>query len=171
MAKSFDNRDGWIWQDGEFINWNEAKTHIITQGLHYGSAVFEGERSYNGNIFKSDQHTKRLFKSAEIIGIKIPFSESEINQSKFDLIKKMNFKECYVRPIVWRGSSQMGLSTNNSNIHVAIAVWDDWASYFKIEDRIAGLRLITSPWKRPAPDTAPYEAKASGLNCISVGHS
>ena len=162
MAKSFDNRDGWIWQDGEFINWNEAKTHIITQGLHYGSAVFEGERSYNGNIFKSDQHTKRLFKSAEIIGIKIPFSESEINQSKFDLIKKMNFKECYVRPIVWRGSSQMGLSTNNSNIHVAIAVWDDWASYFKIEDRIAGLRLITSPWKRPAPDTAPYEAKASG---------
>ena len=162
MAKSFDNRDGWIWQDGEFINWNEAKTHIITQGLHYGSAVFEGERSYNGNIFKSDQHTKRLFKSAEIIGIKIPFSESEINQSKFDLIKKMNFKECYVRPIVWRGSSQMGLSTNNSNIHVAIAVWDDWASYFKIENRIAGLRLITSPWKRPAPDTAPYEAKASG---------
>ncbi len=162
MAKSFDNRDGWIWQDGEFINWNEAKIHIISQGLHYGSAVFEGERSYNGNIFKSDQHTKRLFKSAEIIGIKIPFSESEINQSKFDLIKKMNFKECYVRPIVWRGSSQMGLSTNNSNIHVAIAVWDDWASYFKIEDRIAGLRLITSPWKRPAPDTAPYEAKASG---------
>ncbi len=162
MTKSFDNRKGWIWMNGKFIPWTDAKSHIISQGLHYASAVFEGERAYKGKIFKSKQHTKRLFKSANIIGITIPFTENEINQAKSDLIKKMDYQDCYVRPIVWRGSEQMGLSTFNANINVAIAVWDDWASYFKIEDRKAGLKLITSPWKRPAPDTAPYEAKASG---------
>ena len=162
MAKSFENRKGWIWMNGNFILWTEAKTHIISQGLHYASAVLEGERAYKGRIFKSEQHTRRLFKSAKIIGIEIPFTENEINQAKSDLIKKMNYSDCYVRPIVWRGSKQMGLSTSNADINVAIAVWDDWASYFKIEDRKAGLKLITSPWRRPAPDTAPYEAKASG---------
>jgi branched-chain amino acid aminotransferase len=160
--RPFDNREGIIWMNGEFIDWNDAKCHIINQGMHYASAVFEGERAYNGKIFKSIEHTKRLFKSAKIIGIKIPYSEDEINKAKDDLIKKMNFSDCYVRPIAWRGSQQMGLSTSNSDINVAIAVWDDWASYFKIEDRKAGLRLITSPWKRPSPDTAPCEAKASG---------
>ncbi len=162
MAKSFDNREGWIWMNGDFVPWRNAKSHIITQGLHYASAVFEGERAYKGKIFKSLQHTKRLFNSARIIGITIPYTETEINQAKVDLINKMNFRDCYVRPIVWRGSQQMGLSTSNADIHVAIAIWDDWSSYFKIEDRKAGLKLITSPWKRPAPDTAPYEAKASG---------
>ena len=162
MAESFDNRRGWIWMDGEFIDWKDAKSHIITQGLHYASAVFEGERAYGGKIFKSHEHTIRLFKSAKVIGIKIPFSETQINEAKNELIHKMNVSDCYVRPIVWRGSKQMGLSTNNSDVHVAIALWDDWASYFKIEDRKAGLKLITSPWKRPSPETAPYEAKASG---------
>ncbi len=162
MVKSFENREGWIWMNGKFISWRNATSHIISQGLHYASAVFEGERAYNGTIFKSEEHTKRFFKSAEIIGIDIPFSKEEINSAKKNLIKKMNFKDCYVRPLAWRGGEQMGISTNKSNINVAIAVWDDWASYFKIEDRKAGLKLITSPWKRPAPDTAPYEAKASG---------
>ena len=161
-VKPFDNRDGIIWMNGEFIDWNDAKCHIITQGMHYASAVFEGERAYNGKIFKSEEHTKRLFKSAEIVGIKIPYSEGEINKAKDELISKMAFSDCYVRPIAWRGSQQMGLSTSNADINVAIAVWDDWASYFKIEDRKAGLKLITSPWKRPSPDTAPCEAKASG---------
>ena len=162
MTRSFENRNGWIWMDGDFVAWTEAKSHIISQGLHYASAVFEGERSYNGKIFKSEQHTQRLFNSAKIIGIEIPYSEKEINEAKYNLIKKMNFSDCYVRPIVWRGSNLMGLSTTNANIHVAIAAWDDWASYFKLEDRKEGLKLVTSPWKRPAPDTAPYEAKASG---------
>ena len=162
MTKSFENREGWIWMNGHFIPWIEATSHIISQGLHYASAVFEGERAYNGKIFKSEEHTKRFFKSAEIIGIKIPFSEEQINEAKNELIKKMNFTDCYVRPLAWRGGEQMGISTIQSNINVAIAVWDDWATYFKIEDRKAGLKLITSPWKRPAPDTAPYEAKASG---------
>jgi branched-chain amino acid aminotransferase len=162
MAKAFDDRDGWIWMNGSFVPWKNATAHVITQGLHYASAVFEGERAYNGKIFKSKEHTKRLFKSAEIIGITIPYSEDLITQVKDDLIKKMNMHNCYIRPVVWRGSHQMGLSTNNADINVAIAVWDDWASYFKIEDRLAGLKLVTSPWKRPAPDTAPFEAKASG---------
>ena len=162
MAKSFEDREGWIWMNGNFIPWKNATSHIVSQGLHYASAVFEGERAYNGKIFKSEEHTKRFFKSAEIIGIKIPYSEQELNSAKKELIKKMNYKDCYVRPLAWRGGDQMGISTTQSNINVAIAVWDDWASYFKIEDRKAGLKLITSPWKRPAPDTAPYEAKASG---------
>jgi len=162
MNKAFDNRDGWIWMNGTFVPWRDATSHVITQGLHYASSVFEGERAYNGKIFKSGEHTKRLFNSASIIGMKIPYSPGEINNAKDELIKKMDKKNCYIRPVVWRGSKQMGLSTNNSDINVAIALWDDWASYFKIEDRLSGLRLITSPWKRPAPDTVPFEAKAAG---------
>ena len=166
MAKSFDNRDGWIWMNGDFIPWRDATSHVISQGLHYASSVFEGERAYNGKIFKSTEHTKRLFRSAEIMGIKIPYNQDEINNAKNNLLKKMDLKNCYVRPIVWRGSNQMGLSTAGANVHVAIAIWDDWASYFKIEDRLEGLKLITSPWKRPSPETAPCEAKASGPYAI-----
>ena len=162
MAKSFDNREGWIWMNGSFVPWKEATSHVINQGLHYASAVFEGERAYNGKIFKSKEHTERLFKSAEIMGIEIPFSHEQIDNAKNDLLQKMNLKNCYVRPIVWRGSNQMGLSTSNADINVAIAVWDDWHSYFKIEKRLEGLKLITSPWKRPSPETAPCNAKASG---------
>ena len=141
--------DEWL-----FYSMENATSHIITQGLHYASAVFEGERAYNGIIFKSKEHTKRLFNSANIIGMKIPYTEDEINKAKNDLILKMSSPNCYIRPIVWRGSQQMGLSTFNADINVAIALWDDWSSYFKIEDRLAGLKLITSPWKRLAPDTA-----------------
>ena len=135
---------------------------MFIRDSHYDSALFECERAYNGKIFKSKEHTQRLYKSAEIVGIKIPYSQDEINKAKDELIKKMGFKDCYVRPIAWRGSQQMGISTAKADINVAIAVWDDWASYFKIEDRKAGLKLVTSPWKRPSPDTAPCEAKASG---------
>ena len=162
MFKTFENRDGWIWYDGSFVDWYDAKTHIINQGLHYASAVFEGERSYNGKIFKSELHTKRFFKSAKTVGIEIPYSEDEINKAKDELIIKMNFKDCYVRPFAWRGSNLMGLSTKKSNVHVSIAVWDDWTTYYKIEDMKEGLSLITSPWKRPPPDSIPFEAKASG---------
>ena len=162
MNLAFDNRDGWIWLNGSFVPWREATFHVVNQGLHYASAVFEGERAYNGKIFKSKEHTQRLFKSAKILGIEIPFSQDQINEAKDALLKKMDLKNCYVRPIVWRGSFQMGLSTSKADINVAIAIWDDWSSYFKIEDRLQGLKLITSPWKRPSPETAPTEAKASG---------
>ena len=155
----------------EFVQWREATAHIISQVLHYAIAVFEGERAYNGNIFKLEEHTNRFFKSAQIIGIEIPFTKDQINVAKKQLIQKMNYKDCYVRPLAWRGGDQMGISTTKSNINVAIAVWDDWASYFKIEDRKAGLTLITSPWSRPAPDTAPYEATASGPYIICTIHT
>ena len=151
MAKSFDNREGWIWMNGSFVLWKEATSHVINQGLHYASAVFEGERAYNGKIFKSKEHTERLFKSAKIMGIEIPFSHDEINNAKNDLLQKMNLKNCYVRPIVWRGSNQMGLSTSNADIHDAIAVWDDWHSYFKVEKRLEGLKLITSTMEKAFP--------------------
>ena len=166
MNNAFDNRDGLIWINGSFVSWRKATSHVISQGLHYASTVFEGERAYGGKIFKSKEHTERLFNSAKILGIKIPFSEDEINLAKDSLIKKMNYSNCYVRAIVWRGSKQMGLSTSLADVHVAIATWDDWASYFKLEDRLKGLRLVTSPWKRPSPETAPFEAKASGLYMI-----
>lgn len=162
MLKTFENRDGWIWYDGKLVEWNNAKTHVIGQGLHYASAVFEGERAYNGKIFKSEEHTKRLFKSAETIGIKIPYTQDEINKAKNELITKMDYKECYVRPFAWRGGKLMGLSTINSDVHVSIAVWDDWSTYYKIEDMKHGLTLVTSPWKRPSPESIPFEAKASG---------
>ena len=166
MTLSFDNRKGWIWFNGSFVPWNEATTHVITQGLHYASCVFEGERAYKGKIFKSLEHTDRLFNSAKILGIQIPYSKEEINQAKDNLINKMNFSNCYIRPVVWRGSNQMGISTIDSNIHIAIAAWEDWASYFKMEDRLKGLKLITSPWKRPSPETAPHKSKSSGLYMI-----
>jgi branched-chain amino acid aminotransferase len=162
MTQAFDKREGWIWMNGSFVPWEKATTHVISQGLHYASSVFEGERAYGGKIFKSKEHTKRLFKSADIIGMKIPFSEEEIINAKNDLIYKMKKENCYIRPVVWRGSQIMGISTMKSDINVAIALWDDWDSYFKVEDRAAGLKLITSPWRRPAPDTAPFDAKASG---------
>ncbi|PPR47687.1 MAG: Branched-chain-amino-acid aminotransferase [Alphaproteobacteria bacterium MarineAlpha5_Bin9] len=162
MNKSFADREGWIWLNGAMIPWREAKTHVINQGLHYASSVFEGERAYNGIIFKSKEHTERLFKSAEIIGIKIPYSLEEIMDAKNQLIKKMNYQNCYVRPVVWRGSKQMGLSTSMADVNVSIAVWDDWSSYFKISDRLEGLKLITSPWKKPSPETSPHQSKSSG---------
>jgi len=162
----FDNRDGWIWQNGHIIAWRDAQMHIISQGLHYANSVFEGERAYKGIIFKSKEHTDRLFNSAKILGIPIPFSKNEINLAKYSLIKKMNYKNCYVRPIAWRGSEVMGLSTKNNITNVAIAVWNDWATYFKKEDRLKGIRLITSPWKRPSPESSPWNAKASGLYTI-----
>ena len=119
MSNSFEKREGWIWMDGEFIPWKNATSHIISQGLHYASAVFEGERCYDGKIFKSEEHTRRFFKSAEIIGINIPYTHEQINTAKNELINKMNYKDCYVRPLAWRGGEQMGISTTNSNINVA----------------------------------------------------
>ena len=106
--------------NGKFVPWNDAKCHVITQGLHYASSVFEGERAYKGKIFKSEEHTKRLFKSAETVGIKIPYTQEEINQAKDELISKMGYQDCYVRPIAWRGSQQMGLSTSNADINVPL---------------------------------------------------
>jgi branched-chain amino acid aminotransferase len=161
----FDDRDGAIWFDGKMIPWREAKTHVLTHGLHYASCVFEGERMYAGRIYKLQEHTERLFKSAEIMGMNIPFTVEEINQGTIAACEALGEAYSYVRPVVYRGSEMMSVAAQRSTIHVAIAAWP-WASYFDPAEKMKGIRLDISDWKRPAPDTAPTQAKASGLYMI-----
>ncbi len=161
----FDDRDGWIWLDGQFVPWREAKVHVLTHGLHYASAVFEGERMYGGEIFELTAHTERLFKSAEILDMVIPFTVAEIDQACKDTCAKNGLTDAYIRPIAWRGSEMIGVSAQNTKIHVAIAVWD-WPSYFSPEDRAKGVRLTWAKYKRPSPETEPVHAKAAGLYMI-----
>jgi len=161
----FDDRDGLIWFDGALIPWRDAKIHVLTHGLHYASAVFEGERAYDGKIFKSQEHSQRLHRSAEILGFKIPYAIEEIEAAKRVLVEKSGFKDCYVRPIAWRGSEMMGVSAQKSRIHLAIAVWE-WPTYFAPELLEKGIRLKWARYRRPAPDTAPTASKAAGLYMI-----
>jgi branched-chain amino acid aminotransferase len=155
----YDDRDGWIWMNGELIPWREAKVHVLTHGLHYGSCVFEGERCYHGRVFKSAEHSQRLIDSGRMLGFEVPYSVDQLNAAKDEIIAKMGFKDCYVRPLAWRGSEQMGVSAQKSRINVAIAVWE-WGAYY------SDLRLTKAVYDRPAPNTAPVHAKAAGLYMI-----
>lgn len=159
----FDDRDGYIWMNGEFIPWRETKVHLLTHSLHYGSAVFEGERSYNGTIFRSRDHSERLANSARILDYKLPFTVDEIEDAKAAVIAKSGLEDAYVRAIAWRGAEKMGLSAQGNTIHLAIAAWE-WGDYFA--DKMAGIRLTMADWKRPSPDTAPHDAKVAGLYMI-----
>ena len=161
----FDDRDGYIWLDGDIVLWREAKSHVLSHALHYGSQVFEGERSYNGKIFKSNLHTKRLKKSCEYLDFKLPIIEEKVDQLKHDLLEKNNLIDAYVRPFCWRGADTMGVAANDTRIHMAISVWD-WPSYFDFETKMKGIKLNISQWKRPSPASAPVHAKASGLYMI-----
>jgi branched-chain amino acid aminotransferase len=161
----FDDRDGVIWLDGALVPWREAKLHVLTHALHYASAVFEGERVYDGEIFKLTEHTQRLHDSAKILGFEVPYSVAEIDQACKDVVRELGFNDGYLRPIAWRGSEMMGVSAQQSKIHVAIAGWE-WPSYFDPEQRLKGIRLKTARWRRPAPDTAPCKSKAAGLYMI-----
>jgi branched-chain amino acid aminotransferase len=161
----FDDRDGWIWLDGQFVPWREAKVHVLTHGLHYASAVFEGERMYGGEIFELTAHTERLFKSAEILDMVIPFTVAEIDQACKETCARNGLTDAYLRPIAWRGSEMIGVSAQNTKIHVSIAVWD-WPSYFKPEEKAKGIRLCWAKYKRPSPETEPVHAKAAGLYMI-----
>ncbi len=161
----FDQREGSLWYDGKLIPWTDAKTHVLTHGLHYGSSVFEGERIYNGRIYKLKEHTERLFRSAEILGMKIPFSQDQINQGCIDAAAAQGIVDGYVRPVAFRGSEMMAVSAQATKIHVAIAVWQ-WPSYFDPAEKLKGIRLDIAEWKRPAADTAPTQAKAAGLYMI-----
>jgi len=161
----FDQRSGSLWYDGKLVPWTDAKTHVLTHGLHYGSCVFEGERIYGGTIYKLKEHTARLFKSAEVLGMKIPFTQDEINAACIEAAQAQNIKDGYIRPVVFRGSEMMAVSAQNTKIHVAIAVWE-WPSYFDPKEKLKGIRLDIAEWKRPAPDTAPTQAKAAGLYMI-----
>lgn len=161
----FDQLDGFIWMNGEFVNWADARIHVLAHGLHYASAVFEGERAYGGEIFKLTEHTERLHKSARIMGFKIPFSVAEIDDACRELLKKQGFQDAYVRPIAWRGSDTLGVSAPNNRINCAIAIWQ-WPSYFDPAQKLKGIRLDLAEYRRPDPRTAPSSAKASGLYMI-----
>ena len=162
-ATPYDDRDGYIWMDGEFVPWRDTKVHVLTHALHYASAVFEGERAYNGKIFRSLDHSKRLHNSARIMGFDIPFSVEQIEEVKREALAKSGLDSAYVRAIAWRGSEMMGVSAQNNTIHLAVAVWH-WGDYFA--DKMKGIRMTHAEWRRPAPDTAPCHAKAAGLYMI-----
>lgn len=161
----FDKRDGFIWLDGELIAWRDAQVHLLTHALHYGSAIFEGERVYGGEIFKLREHTERLIAGAQIIDFEVPYSADEIDQACREVVKANNLVDGYVRPITWRGSEQMGVSAQGNTIHLAIAAWD-WGSYFPMEERLKGIKLAMATYRRPDPATAPCKAKAAGLYMI-----
>lgn len=165
MAVPFDQLEGQIWFNGEFVNWKDAKIHVLTHGLHYASAVFEGERAYGGRIFKLTEHNRRLHRSAEILGFKIPYSVEELDAASIELLKRQGFSEAYARPIAWRGSEMMGVSAQNNRINVAIAIWQ-WGSYFNPAEKLKGIRLDIAEYRRPDPRTAPCESKAAGLYMI-----
>ena len=161
----YDDRDGWIWMDGALVPWRDAKVHVLTHGLHYASAVFEGERMYGGEIFELQAHTERLFNSARILDFEIPFTVEQINAASLETCASNNLTDCYLRPIAWRGSETIGVSAQNSTIHVAIAVWD-WPSYFKPEEKARGIALTWAKYRRPSPEMAPTASKAAGLYMI-----
>ncbi|MEM6603083.1 MAG: branched-chain amino acid aminotransferase [Pseudomonadota bacterium] len=161
----FDDRDGLIWHNGAFIPWRDAKLHVLSHGLHYASCVFEGERAYDGKIFKSAAHTDRLFKSAEILDMALPYSKEELGKVKQELLDKQDLKNAYVRAFAWRGSEMMAVSAQQTKIHLAVAAWD-WPSYFSLEQKKKGIKLDIAEWKRPSPESAPYQAKAAGLYMI-----
>ena len=163
--RSFDDRDGWIWFDGKLVPWREANIHVLTHALHYASSVFEGQRIYGGEIFKLSEHSARLRKSASILGFELPWSVDEIDQACRETMQANNLVDGYMRPVAWRGSEQMGVAAQKTRPHMAIACWD-WGAYFGEEAILKGLRLDISPWRRPAPYTAPTESKAAGLYMI-----
>ena len=161
----YDKRSGKIWFNGDPINWSDVKIHVLSHGLHYASCVFEGERVYDGEIVKLEEHTERLFHSASRMGFKIPYDQKFLNQACKDIVAIQKVKNGYVRPVAWRGSEMMAISAQKTKIHVAIAAWE-WGSYFDPNLKLKGIKLDISKWKRPAPDTIPWDTKASGLYMI-----
>jgi branched-chain amino acid aminotransferase len=165
MAVPFDQLDGFIWFDGQLVPWSEAKLHVLSHGLHYASAVFEGERAYGGEIFKCTAHSERLKRSANMLDFEIPFAVAEIDAAKRLVLERNGQRDAYIRPVAWRGSEMMGVSAQNNVIHLAIATWQ-WPSYFNPAERLKGIRIDLADYRRPDPATAPSRAKASGLYMI-----
>jgi branched-chain amino acid aminotransferase len=161
----FDDRDGFIWWNGALKPWREANLHVLSHALHYASCVFEGERVYNGKVFKLTEHSTRLIESGRVLGFDVPYTVEELDAATMEAVKANNITDGYVRPLAWRGSEMMGVAAQATKINVAIACWA-WPSYFSPEARLRGIRLKISPWKRPAPDTAPTSSKAAGLYMI-----
>ncbi|WP_417308217.1 branched-chain amino acid aminotransferase [Devosia sp.] len=165
MALPMDQRDGWIWFDGEMVPWKDAKLHVLTHGLHYATSVFEGQRAYGGEVFKLREHTDRLIRSGKTLDFTIPFSADEIDEACRQVLAKNDLVDAYMRPVAWRGSEELSVPARNNTVHLAIAAWV-WPSYFSVEEKLKGIRLEWSKWKRPSPETIPCSAKAAGLYMI-----
>jgi branched-chain amino acid aminotransferase len=165
MSLSFDQRDGWIWFNGQLVPWTDAKLHVLSHGLHYASSVFEGERAYGGVIFKSREHSERFRRSAEILDFQIPYSVEELDAAKALVVEKNGNPDVYVRPVAWRGSEMMAVAAQQATINVAIAVWP-WPSMFDMAEKMKGIRLDIAEYRRPDPATAPVASKAAGLYMI-----
>ena len=165
-GSAYDDRDGFIWMDGDLVEWRSAKVHLLTHALHYGSAVFEGERAYGGRIFKSEQHSQRLLDSGKAMDIPIPYTVDEIEQAKAATLHANNMNDdAYIRVLCWRGSGlDMGVASARNPVHMAVATWE-WGAYYG-DAKVAGAKLDISKWKRPSPETIPCHAKASGLYMI-----
>tara|TARA_B110001452_G_C15198211_1_gene415862 strand:+ start:32 stop:919 length:888 start_codon:yes stop_codon:yes gene_type:complete len=161
----YDKRSGKIWFNGNTVDWADAKIHVLNHGLHYASSVFEGERVYDGEIFKLEEHTKRLFYSAKRMGIEVPYNENEINEACKNIVNIQKVQNGYVRPLIWRGSEMMAISAQKNKIHVAIATWE-WGSYFDPKLKLNGIKLNISSWRRPNPNSIPWDTKAAGLYMI-----
>lgn len=162
----FDDREGYIWMDGEMLPWRDAKMHYLTHALHYGTQVFEGERAYSGNIFKSREHSERLINSAKIIYMDMPYSAEEICKIKEEVLKANNLENAYIRAAAWRGAEQMGIDVAGTQTHLAVAAWE-WGSYFDPEVRKKGISLKSTKWHKPSPDCAPTAAKTASLYNLS----
>ena len=163
----YDKRSGKIWFNGKTVDWADANIHILNHGLHYASCVFEGERVYDGEIFKLEEHTERLFYSAKRMGISVPYTQEEINNACRNIIHIQKVMNGYVRPLIWRGSEMMAISAQKNKIHVAIATWE-WGSYFDPKLKLNGIKLDISNWRKPAPNTIPWDTKAAGLYMINT---
>jgi branched-chain amino acid aminotransferase len=161
----YDKREGKIWYNNDLVDWQDVKLHVLSHGLHYGSFVFEGLRVYEGEIFKLEEHTERLYHSAKRMGFEIPYSKDEINKATKKIVSVQNIQNGYVRPFAWRGSEMMAISAQQTKIHVAIATWE-WGSYFDPKLKTEGIKLNISKWRRPSPNTIPWDTKASGLYMI-----
>jgi len=163
----YDKRSGKIWFNGKTVNWENANIHVLNHGLHYASCVFEGERVYDGEIFKLEEHTERLFYSAMRMGIEVPYTQEEINDACKNIVNIQKVMNGYVRPVIWRGSEMMAISAQKNKIHVAIATWE-WGSYFDPKLKLNGIKLDISNWRKPAPNTIPWDTKAAGLYMINT---
>jgi branched-chain amino acid aminotransferase len=165
MDGTYDDRDGRIWVDGQLVDWRDANVHVLTHGLHYASSVFEGERAYDGKIFKSREHSERLRKSGELIDMEIPWTVDEIEAAKYQVLKANGFSDAYVRAVAFRGAGEdMGVSSSRNPVRLYIAAWE-WGNYYG-DAKFKGAKLDVSKWKRPSPETIPTAAKAAGLYMI-----
>ena len=161
----YSNLEGFIFLDGQLLKWSDAKLHVLSHGLHYASSVFEGERVYKGKVFKEQEHTERLIRSAKTLGFDIPYNAKEINAIRMKVLTANKIDDGYIRPVSWRGSEMMGISAQTNTIHFALAAWK-WPSYFSPEAKLKGIKLNISKWRRPDPLTAPVNTKAAGLYMI-----